>query len=70
MKGLGRIVVRLRVPILIVAVLLLIPSALGYFNTRTNYDILTYLPKEIETMKGQEILANYNLDTPATVEYE
>ena len=64
MKGLGRIVVRLRVPILIVAVLLLIPSALGYFNTRTNYDILTYLPKEIETMKGQEILANYNLDTP------
>ena len=57
-KGFGHAVVRLRIPILIVAVLLLIPSVFGYLNTRTNYDILTYLPKEIETMKGQEILAN------------
>ena len=58
MKGLGKAVVRLRIPILILAVLLIIPSAIGYFSTRTNYDILTYLPKEIETMKGQEILAD------------
>ena len=58
MKGLGKAVVRLRIPILILAVVLLIPSVIGYFSTRTNYDILTYLPKEIETMKGQEILAN------------
>ncbi len=58
MNGFGRAVVRLRIPILIIAVLLLIPSAIGYLNTRTNYDILTYLPKEIETMKGQEILAD------------
>ena len=58
MKGLGKAVVRLRIPILILAVILIIPSAIGYFSTRTNYDILTYLPKEIETMKGQEILAN------------
>ncbi|MBR6172450.1 MAG: MMPL family transporter [Eubacterium sp.] len=57
MKGFGSAVVRLRIPILILAVLLLIPAAIGYFNTRTNYDILTYLPKEIETMKGQDILA-------------
>ena len=58
MKGFGSAVVKLRIPILIIAVLLLIPSAIGFFNTRTNYDILTYLPKEIETMKGQEILAD------------
>ncbi|MBQ7425565.1 MAG: MMPL family transporter, partial [Lachnospiraceae bacterium] len=35
---------------------LLIPSAIGYFGTRVNYDILTYLPGDIETMKGQDIL--------------
>ncbi len=57
MKGFGHAVVKLRVPILVLAVLLLIPAAIGYLNTRTNYDILSYLPKEIETMKGQEILA-------------
>ncbi len=57
MKGFGRAVVRLRIPILILAVILLIPAAIGYLNTRTNYDILTYLPKEIETMQGQDILA-------------
>ena len=57
MKGFGKTVVRLRVLILILAVLLLIPAAIGYINTRTNYDILTYLPKDIETMKGQDILA-------------
>ncbi len=52
----GKGVVKLRVPILIISFLLLIPSAIGYFHTRVNYDILTYLPKDIETMKGQEIL--------------
>ena len=46
----------MRIPILIISILLLIPLAFGYFNTRVNYDILTYLPGEIETMKGQDIL--------------
>ncbi len=50
----GKGVVKLRVPIFIVALLLLIPSAI--VNTRVNYDILTYLPEDIETMKGQDIL--------------
>ncbi|MCR4845898.1 MAG: MMPL family transporter [Eubacterium sp.] len=54
---LGKKIVALRVPILILALVLLIPAAIGYLNTRTNYDILTYLPKDIETMKGQDILA-------------
>ena len=38
------------------SIILLFPAALGYFHTRVNYDILTYLPKEIDTMKGQDIL--------------
>ena len=54
---LGKRIVALRIPILILATLLLIPAAIGYLKTRTNYDILTYLPKDIETMKGQNILA-------------
>ena len=51
-------VVKLRIPILIVAFLLLIPAAIGYFKTGINYDILSYLPSEIETMKGQDILVD------------
>ncbi len=56
MKRVSRWIVNMRIPILILSILLLIPSAIGYFNTRTNYDILTYLPDEIETMQGQDIL--------------
>lgn len=56
MKRFGKGVVKCRVLILILSVVLLVPSAIGYFNTRVNYDILSYLPDEIETMKGQEIL--------------
>ncbi len=56
MNKLSHLIVKLRYVILIVAFALLIPSAIGYFNTRVNYDILTYLPKEIETMKGQDVL--------------
>ena len=56
MKKFGKGVVRCRVLILIVSVALLVPAAIGFFNTRVNYDILSYLPEEIETMKGQEIL--------------
>lgn len=52
----GKKVVRFRIPILIISLLLLIPSVLGYVNTRINYDILSYLPDDIETMEGQEIL--------------
>lgn len=56
MKKFGKGVVKCRVLILILSLVLLIPAAIGYFNTRVNYDILSYLPEEIETMKGQEIL--------------
>ena len=58
MVNFGKKVVKYRVWILILGVLLLIPSVLGYLNTRVNYDVLTYLPDNIETMKGQDILVN------------
>lgn len=58
MVNFGKKVVKYRVLILILGVLLLIPSAFGYLNTRVNYDVLTYLPDNIETMKGQDILVN------------
>ena len=57
MKAFSKGIVKMRYIILIAAIALLIPSAIGYFNTRVNYDILSYLPKDIETMKGQDILA-------------
>ncbi len=52
----GKKVVKLRIPILIISLLLLVPSVLGIISTRINYDILSYLPEDIETMKGQDIL--------------
>ena len=54
MDRISKFIVRYRNKILLVAVLLLIPSVIGYFNTGINYDILSYLPKEAESMKGQE----------------
>ena len=56
MQKFGRGVVKFRVPILIVSVLLMIPSIFGFLSTRINYDILSYLPSDIETMKGQDIM--------------
>lgn len=56
MLKLGEWIARHRVLILIIGVLLLIPSAFGFLHTRVNYDILSYLPKDINTMVGQDIL--------------
>ena len=54
----GKGVVRFRILILLLGILLLVPSLAGYVNTRINYDILSYLPEDIETMKGQDILSD------------
>ena len=58
MVKLGRKIVKFRIPIFILSLLLLIPFAIGYINTRVNYDVLYYLPDDIETMKGQDILVD------------
>ncbi len=52
----GKWVVKHRALILLISLVLLVPSLLGIINTRVNYDILSYLPENIETMKGQDIL--------------
>ena len=52
----SKTVVKYRVPILVLAVVLLIPSVFGYINTRVNYDMLNYLPKDMETVIGQDEL--------------
>ena len=56
----SRTIVRLRVPIVILALILLVPSVVGMALTRVNYDMLTYLPDDIDTMIGQdELMAEF-----------
>jgi len=52
----GKAVVKFRVPILILTLILMIPSVLGYIGTRVNYDMLEYLPEDMETVIGQDEL--------------
>ena len=52
----GKVVMKYRIPILIIAVILMVPSVLGMATTRINYDMLNYLPEDTETVKGQNIL--------------
>ena len=52
----GEWIAKHRIAVLVIGILLLIPSAIGFLHTRVNYDILSYLPKDINTMKGQDIL--------------
>ena len=58
MEKFGKFICKHKKIILIIALLLIIPSIIGMKATRINYDILVYLPDDIETLKGQEILAN------------
>ena len=52
----GKAVVKFRVPVLIIALLLLIPSVFGILGTRINYDMLNYLPEDMDTVVGQQEL--------------
>ena len=56
MYRLGLWIAKHRIAVLIFAVILLIPAVLGYLMLHVNYDILYYLPDDIETMQGQQIL--------------
>ena len=53
---LSRAIVKHRIPIIILAILLMIPAVLGMLGTRINYDMLTYLPKDMDTVIGQDVL--------------
>lgn len=56
MSKFGKAIVKFKIPILIIALILVIPSAYGMIKTRVNYDMLDYLPTDIDTVKGQGIL--------------
>ena len=71
MKKLAQAIVRLRKWILIAAILLLIPSAVGAVATRINYDILSYLPPELDSRIGQLILEeDYQLASTSMITVE
>ena len=71
MKKIGDFVVKNKVAIIIVSCLLLIPALIGIYKTRINYDVLVYLPDDIETMKGQDILTeDFDMGAFATVVVE
>ncbi len=58
MKKVSKFITNHSFLIVLLSVLLLIPAAIGYINTKVNYDILVYLPEDIETIKGQDILTD------------
>ena len=58
MKKVSHAIVKLRIPILILAVVLLIPALISYSRMKVNYDMLSYLPQNIDTMKGQNIMVD------------
>lgn len=57
MKKIREFIVNHSLLIVIVTLIGMVPMLIGYINTRINYDILVYLPKDIDTMKGQDILS-------------
>ena len=62
MKKIGKFITEHSLLIVIISLVLLIPAMIGFINTKTNYDILVYLPEDIETVQGQNILTDeFNL---------
>lgn len=58
MVKVGKWIAKQRVLILLIGFLLIIPSIIGMAKTRVNYDLLSYLPEHLETVKGQDILVD------------
>ena len=58
MIAIGKWIAKLRYLILLVGLLLLIPATIGMISTRVNYDLLSYLPERLETVKGQNIMVD------------
>ena len=58
MINVGKWITKHKNIILLLMVLLLIPAGIGYISTRVNYDVLSYLPKTLETVEGQDIMVD------------
>ena len=56
MKRVTKWLVRHRVLVIILCLAMMVPSVLGMAATKTKFDLLYYLPQDLETVKGQEIL--------------
>ncbi|MDO5785254.1 MAG: MMPL family transporter [Eubacteriales bacterium] len=71
MERAARFVVKRRGFVLVVAVILLILSVFGYIGTRINYDILSYLPSDLESMEGEQLLEHdFNIASTAIITVE
>ncbi len=71
MKKFAHFIVKFYKQILIVSILLLIPSAIGAVSTKINYDILTYLPSDLDSMIGEQYLEkDFNLASSAMITVE
>jgi predicted RND superfamily exporter protein len=71
MHKFGEMICKHRKLILIIALLLLIPSVIGMRATKINYDILVYLPEDVETIKGENILSeDFNMGAFSVVMIE
>ena len=67
MVKVGKWIARHRILMLLIGVLLIIPSVIGIAKTKVNYDLLSYLPDHLETVKGQDIPVSYtHLTLPTT----
>ena len=58
MVKVGKWIARHRILVLLIGVLLIVPSIIGIAKTKVNYDLLSYLPDHLETVKGQDILVD------------
>ena len=58
MINVGKWITKHKNIILLITVILLIPAGIGYLSTRVNYDVLSYLPKSLETVEGQDIMVD------------
>lgn len=58
MTKIGKFIAKHKYLILVISLILLVPSAIGYVKTRINYDILSYLPKTLETVDGQDVMVD------------
>ena len=56
MKKFADFITKKHILVLFIGLLLLVPAVIGYINTRINYDVLVYLPEDIDTIKGERIL--------------
>lgn len=58
MKKIKDFIINHSLMVVIISLILLLPATIGYYKTKINYNILVYLPEDIDTIKGQDILTN------------